>query len=174
MWCGIEEVGREIKTYPTANIPTLGSGGLAPCLKNRPPFRAEKSPTYLGVSSSVLVSWMLWNGLHRRLTEAPQKPQKTPDLADFRVIFILYPRFDSFSRDFEVFFQQLKNTSQGLKRCYRVPWYLRQQGSRRFVEVWVATLQIRPRSPVIFVRFWSYYKAISKPPFPPVSSPTPS
>ena len=60
----------------------------------------------------------------------------------------------------------------GLKEVLQNPCYLRQHSSRRFVEVWVATLPIRPRSLVISVRFWSYYKAISTPQFPPVSSPT--
>ena len=41
----------------------------------------------------------------------------------------------------------------GLKEVLQNPCYLRQHSSRRFVEVWVATLQIRPRTPVISVRF---------------------
>ena len=133
-------------------------------------------------------------GPHRSLTEAPQKTHRSPtedpqfrwfscdfENPNFRWFSCVFltpdfwfwnPWFGGFSRDFEVFFNSSK-TSQGLKRCYRFPWFLRQHSSRRFVEVWVATLQIRPRSLVNFARFWSYYKAISTPPFPPVFSPTP-
>ena len=73
---------KEEKTYPTANIANMGSGGLAPLSQKQTPFRDQKSPTYLGLAFLVLCACFV-DGMKWGLTEVSQKPteapQKTPN-----------------------------------------------------------------------------------------------
>ena len=65
------------------HLPTLRSGGLVSCLKNRPPLETEKAlHRYLGLTNPrppCLFRGWYEMGSHRRLTEGIEAPQKTPD-----------------------------------------------------------------------------------------------